>query len=114
MQIGMPGAEEILSSTMDHQMNVAGFNVRKFIGTAIEGIDLGPYAPVVEEISKAVDEIERETGAPLDGDNDKGWESLKKRVEVSVFICTLHCQASESSLWSLPPCEWCMVQIGAG
>ena len=82
MQIGMPGAEDILSATLDHQMNVAGFNVRKFIGTAVEGIELGPYQDVVAELSKAVDEIERETGAPLDQENDKGWESLKKKVEV--------------------------------
>ena len=82
-QIGMPGAEEILSATMDHQMNVAGFNVRKFIGTAVDGVDLGPYQAVVEELSKAVDEIERETGAPLDMENEKGWDSLKTKVDVS-------------------------------
>ena len=67
---------------MDHQMNVAGFNARKFIGSAIEGIELGPYQEVVQELSKAVDDIERETGAALDSGNEKGWDSLKKKVEV--------------------------------
>ena len=82
LQIGMPGAEEIITATLDHQMNVANFNVRKFIDSATDGVELGPYQAVVQELSKAVDDIERETGIPLDGDNDKGWDTLKKRVEV--------------------------------
>ena len=89
VQIGIPGVEAALSATMDYQMNVAGFNVRKFIGSAVDGIELGQYAGVVEEISKAVDEIERETGAPLDSGNDKGWDSLRKRVEVCLGLLLL-------------------------
>lgn len=80
-KIGMPGTEELLSATMDHQMNVAEFNVRKFITSAVDGMDLGDYAGVVQELTKVVDDIERETGAPLDADNEKGWDSLRKKVE---------------------------------
>lgn len=82
----MPGTEELLSATMDHQMNVAEFNVRKFITSAVDGMDLGDYAGVVQELTKVVDDIERETGAPLDADNEKGWDSLRKKVEVGASL----------------------------
>ena len=86
LQIGMPPAEQVINATLDYQMSVSGYNVRKFINTAVEGMDLGPYGSVVEELTKAVDEIEQQTGAPLDGDNDKGWDSLKTKIEVNLFV----------------------------
>ncbi|KAK9800767.1 hypothetical protein WJX73_009607 [Symbiochloris irregularis] len=80
-KIGMPGVEETLSATLDYKMSVARYNVRKFISAATEGVELGEYAGVVAEVSKAVDEIEKETGAPLDASNDQGWDNLRKRLE---------------------------------
>ena len=81
-QAGMPPMYEVVGATLNYQLKVARGNVRKFLSSATEGVDLGEYSVVVDEMLKAVDEIEAKTGAPLDASNDKGWKDLQKRVEV--------------------------------
>lgn len=78
----MPEVDELVGATLNYKLRVARGNVRKFLASATEGVELGKYADVVEEIEKAVDEIEAQTGAPLDASNEKGWKSLQKKVEV--------------------------------
>jgi hypothetical protein len=81
-QVGMPPVDEVVGATLNYKLRVARGNVRKFLTSATEGVELGKYSEVVEEITKAVDEIEAQTGAPLDASNEKGWKTLQKRVEV--------------------------------
>ncbi|BDA44807.1 probable ATP synthase 24 kDa subunit, mitochondrial [Coccomyxa sp. Obi] len=78
---GMPPMYEVVGATLSYQLKVARGNVRKFLTSATEGVDLGDYSVVVDEMLKAVDDIEAKTGAPLDASNEKGWKELQKRVE---------------------------------
>jgi len=85
----MPPVDELVGATLNYKLRVARGNVRKFLASATEGMELGKYSQVVEEIMAAVDDIEAKTGAPLDASNEKGWKTLQKRVEVrhSLLIC---------------------------
>ena len=85
-QVGMPEVDEVVGATLNYKLKVARGNVRKFLASATEGVQLGAYADVVDKILAAVDEIEEKTGAPLDAANEKGWKTLAKRVEVSFGI----------------------------
>ncbi|EIE21575.1 hypothetical protein COCSUDRAFT_66951 [Coccomyxa subellipsoidea C-169] len=80
-KVGMPPVDEVVGATLNYKLRVARGNVRKFLTSATEGVELGKYSEVVEEILKAVDEIESQTGATLDTSNEKGWKTLQKRVE---------------------------------
>jgi len=77
----MPEVDEVVGATLNYKLKVARGNVRKFLASATEGVQLGAYADVVDKILAAVDEIEEKTGAPLDAANEKGWKTLAKRVE---------------------------------
>ena len=81
-QVGMPEVDEMVGATLSYKLRVARGNVRKFLAAATEGVDLGGYADVVQRILGAVEQIEADTGAPLDAANEKGWKALQKRVEV--------------------------------
>ena len=85
-QVGMPEVDEVVGATLNYKLKVARGNVRKFLASATEGVQLGAYADVVDKILAAVDEIEEKTGAPLDAANEKGWKTLAKRVEVSFGV----------------------------
>ena len=78
----MPEVDEQVSATLNYKLRVARGNVRKFLTAATEGVDLGAYQDIVPRILGAVEQIEADTGAPLDAANDKGWKALQKRVEV--------------------------------
>ena len=58
--------------------------MRKFLGLATSGMDLGDQADVVSRVYDAVDKIEAETGAPLDPSNERGFEMLQKEIEVPI------------------------------
>lgn len=85
----------MVGATLNHKLRVAHGNVRKFLAAATEGVELGAYAGVVQQIYAAVEDIEAKTGAPLDASNDKGWKALQKRVEVraSPRARQRHCKA---------------------
>ena len=86
----MPEVDEVVGATLNYKLKVARGNVRKFLASATEGVQLGAYADVVDKILAAVDEIEEKTGAPLDAANEKGWKTLAKRVEVSSVVDETH------------------------
>ena len=52
VQVGMPSMEEVISAGLDHKMAMAGYNVRKFLSLAQDGVDLGSYKGVVDQVSQ--------------------------------------------------------------
>ena len=82
VQVGMPEVDDVVGATLNYKLRVAHGNVRKFLESATEGVQLGQYSDVVTKILAAVDEIEEKTGAPLDAANEQGWKTLAKKVEV--------------------------------
>ena len=82
VQVGMPEVDDVVGATLNYKLRVARGNVRKFMESATEGVQLGEYSEVVTKILAAVDEIEKKTGAPLDAANEQGWKTLAKKVEV--------------------------------
>ena len=52
-QVGMPSIEDVISAGLDHKMAMAGYNARKYLTLAQEGVDLGGYKGVVDELGKA-------------------------------------------------------------
>ena len=96
----MPEVDEQVSATLNYKLRVARGNVRKFLTAATEGVDLGAYQDIVPRILGAVEQIEADTGAPLDAANDKGWKALQKRVEVP-SPCTPWALGSAQGLGSL-------------
>ena len=86
MQVGMPEVDDVVGATLNYKLRVARGNVRKFLESATEGVQLGQYGEVVTKILAAVDEIEEKTGAPLDAANEQGWKTLAKKVEVRATL----------------------------
>ncbi len=82
----MPEVDDVVGATLNYKLRVARGNVRKFLESATEGVQLGQYGEVVTKILAAVDEIEEKTGAPLDAANEQGWKTLAKKVEVRVTL----------------------------
>lgn len=82
----MPEVDDVVGATLNYKLRVARGNVRKFLESATEGVQLGQYAEVVTKILAAVDEIEEKTGAPLDAANEQGWKTLAKKVEVRATL----------------------------
>ena len=78
----MPEVNDLVGATLNYKLKVAQGNVRKFLASATEGVQLGAYSDVVDKILAAVDEIEKKTGAPLDEANKEGWKALTTKVEV--------------------------------
>jgi len=50
--------------------------VRSFIGAAAPDLAVSESDPVLQDLLQAVEDIEEETGAPLDADNEDGWSKL--------------------------------------
>ena len=48
----MPSIEDVISAGLDHKMALAGYNARKFLSLAQEGVELGDYKGVVQELGK--------------------------------------------------------------
>ena len=51
-QVGMPSIEDVISAGLDHKMALAGYNARKFLALAQDGVELGDYKGVVQELGK--------------------------------------------------------------
>ena len=93
----MPEVDDVVGATLNYKLRVARGNVRKFLESATEGVQLGQYADVVKKILAAVDEIEEKTGAPLDAVNEQGWKTLAKKVEVrATLVATRHTCAQDA------------------
>ena len=68
---------------MDFDLECSGYNVRQFLGTfAAQGTldDMGNA--VMSDILALVDEVEQQTDAVLDAENEEGWELFQKKVGV--------------------------------
>ena len=48
----MPSIEDVISAGLDHKMALAGYNARKFLALAQDGVELGTYKGVVQELGK--------------------------------------------------------------
>ena len=93
VQVGMPEVNDLVGATLNYKLKVAQGNVRKFLASATEGVQLGQYSDVVDKILAAVDEIEKKTGAPLDEANKEGWKALTTKVEVRLAHMSVACTA---------------------
>lgn len=73
--------DELFSATLNHKLRLSGGNVRKFLTAAIEGVDLGDQAEVVDKLFAALDKIEGSSG-PATTSNDAAMQALAKETEV--------------------------------
>ena len=72
---------------MEYDLECSGYNVRQFLGTLSTQGPLGEMGnAVMSDILAAVDDIEQQTDAVLDGNNEEGWELFRKNVGV----CAIH------------------------
>lgn len=80
-QIGMPDVEDVISAELDYKFACSGYDVRSFVGAALESMSLGGGLEAAKaELLAAVDEAERTSGAELGGGNDKGWQVLTSKL----------------------------------
>ena len=80
---------------MEYDLECSGYDVRQFLGTVSTQGPLGEMGnAVMGDILAAVDEVEQQTDAVLDGNNEEGWELFRKKVGV----CAMHC-ATTCHLW---------------
>ena len=93
----MPEVNDLVGATLNYKLKVAQGNVRKFLASATEGVQLGQYADVVDKILAAVDEIEKKTGAPLDEANKDGWKALTTKIEVGKAHMSSGCTAGATA-----------------
>lgn len=80
-KIGMPDVEEVIDAELEYKFATSDYDVRKFVSSAVEGMDLGSLEGVVADLQSAVDEAEKASGSVLDADNDEGWQLLTARIE---------------------------------
>lgn len=78
-KIGMPAVEEVIDAELEYKFACSGYDVRKFVAAALEGME-GSMDGASRDLLAAVEAAERESGAPLDSDNDKGWAVLSAKV----------------------------------
>jgi hypothetical protein len=65
----------VISAELDYKFACSGYDVRSFVGAALESMSLGGGLEAAKaELLAAVDEAERTSGAELGGGNDKGWQ----------------------------------------
>jgi molecular chaperone GrpE (heat shock protein) len=77
---GVPPMTEVLDAHLDYHLACSGYNVRQFLTAALEDRDTEEYGDVVNELLQAIDQIEGQTGAVLDGDNEEGFQMLAQRA----------------------------------
>lgn len=95
MQAGALDPIEVADAKMEYDLECSGYNVRQFLGTISGQGALGELGhTVMEDILQVVEEIEQETEAVLDGENEEGWELFQSRVGV--------CHAPGATIW---PCD---------
>lgn len=82
-QAGALDPIEVAEARMDFDLECSGYNVRQFLGTfsAQSTLDDSGNA-VMSDILALVDEVEQQTDAVLDGDNEEGWELFRSKIGV--------------------------------
>ena len=88
---------EAASAKMDYDLECSGYNVRQFLAHVSDQGELGELGnSVLSDILAAVDSIEEDTDAVLDGENEEGWDAFQSKIAVSAY--TKHiCPVSRSS-----------------
>lgn len=72
---------EVAEARMDFDLECSGYNVRQFLGSfSAQGTLDNMGNAVMSDILALVDEVEQQTDAVLDGDNEEGWELFQKKV----------------------------------
>ena len=85
MQAGALDPVEVADARMEYDLECSGYNVRQFLGTISGQGTLGDFGhAVMEDILALVTEVEQETDAVLDAENEEGWEMFQERVAVSL------------------------------
>lgn len=80
-KVGMADYEDVLNAQMDYAFACAGYDVRKFVTSVLDDLELsGNLTAVAKETLAAVEEAETASGRELDATNDKGWAALTKRI----------------------------------
>lgn len=99
-QAGALDPVEVADARMEYDLECSGYNVRQFLGTVSAPGTLGETGnAVMGDILALVDEIEQQTDAVLDGQNEEGWEEFQKKLAVCQQSQMLHqCQCAELRL----------------
>ena len=80
-RVGMADYEDVLNAQMDYAFACAGYDVRKFVSSVLEDLELsGHLDAAAKETLAAVEEAEASSGRELDGTNDKGWATLTQKI----------------------------------
>jgi hypothetical protein len=81
-KVGMPDYEEILNAQLEYAFACSNFDVKKFVNSVIDDLNLGSgeLEGVAAEIAAAVDAAETASGKELDVGNDKGWAALTQSI----------------------------------
>lgn len=80
-KIGMPDVEEVIDAELNYKFAVAGYDIRKFVSSALEGLKLDGMDGLAGELLGAVAEAEKASGRGLDAENEQGWQVLTSRLE---------------------------------
>lgn len=66
---------------MDYDLECSGYNVRQFLAHVSDQGELGELGNnVLSDILAAVDSIEQDTDAVLDGENEEGWDAFQSKI----------------------------------
>ena len=70
----MPDVEEVIDAELNYKFATSGYDIRKFVGAALEGLKLEGMDALPAELLGAVDEAEKQSGRALDAENEQGWQ----------------------------------------
>lgn len=79
-KIGMPDVEQLYAAELEYKKACAGSDLRKFITSALDDVELGDLEGARAELLAAVDAAETQSGAPLSPANTKGWSVLSSKL----------------------------------
>lgn len=79
-KIGLPEIDERINAELEYKLRVSRQNARRFVSSALEGVELGPeMSGVIDQVQQAITEIEAKVG-PITQANKEGWRQLSARV----------------------------------
>lgn len=100
LQAGALDPLEAASAKMDYDLECSGYNVRQFLAHVSDQGELGELGNnVLSDILAAVDSIEQDTDAVLDGENEEGWDAFQSKIAVSPYAKCICC---------VSPCIYCL------
>lgn len=79
-KLNIPPPEGIWRALLNYKARVAKGDPRKFLAAALEGVDVGPYSALLEELEGAITQAEAEHGS-LELSNKKGWDAFAKKID---------------------------------